>query len=159
MRLTSPCFLYAVKYGIYIYPHSLLLQKNIFYIFCKKNAKFSSAGAPHPDPRASGGFAPRPLASSGWGLCPQTPINLRRLGAPPPDPKTAPPIANSWLRTWAVVTPDFISLSPTLMLSHQSSLLGPPSLGAKTTAPNQDYRPRTTAYSVFEIKAPFRVSR
>ena len=69
-------------------------------LFLQKNAKFSSAGAPPPDPRASGG----------WGLCPQTP-SLRRRGAslpnphwPPatggshPDPQTAPGIANFWLR-------------------------------------------------------------
>ena len=63
---------------------------------------FRALGAPHPDPRASGG----------WGLCPQTP-SLRRLGASPPDPLLAfggwglrpqtpeiapPPIANFWLR-------------------------------------------------------------
>ena len=42
-------------------------------------------------PPASGGFAPRPpLASGGWGLRPQT-------------PKTAPPIANFWLRAWLQV--------------------------------------------------------
>ena len=43
---------------------------------------FRALGAPPPDPRASGG----------WGLCPQTPIGLRRLGAQPPDPQTAPPL-------------------------------------------------------------------
>ena len=44
--------------------------------------------APKPQPPAAGGFAPRPpLASGGWGLRPQT-------------PKTAPPIANFWLRAW-----------------------------------------------------------
>ena len=47
----------------------------------QKNAKFLSAG----------GKAPRPPASGSWGLRPLTPIGLRRLGAPPPDPKhTAP---------------------------------------------------------------------
>ena len=25
-----------------------------------------------------------------WGLCPQTPNSLRRLGAPPPDPRNSP---------------------------------------------------------------------
>ena len=40
---------------------------------------FWALGAPLPDPRASGG----------WGLCPQTPIGLWRLDAPPP-PNTAP---------------------------------------------------------------------
>ena len=44
-------------------------------LFLQKNAKFSSAGSPPPDPRASGG----------WGLCPQTP-SLRQLGASLPDP-------------------------------------------------------------------------
>ena len=53
-----------------------------------------------PVPPAAGGFAPKPPASGSWGLRPQTPIGLRRLGAPPPDPKTAPPIANFWLRAW-----------------------------------------------------------
>ena len=51
-------------------------------------------------PSAAGGFAPKPPASSGWGLRPQTPIGLRRLGAPPPDPQNSPPIANFWLRAW-----------------------------------------------------------
>ena len=40
---------------------------------------FRALEAPPPDPRVSGG----------WGLCPQTPIGLRRLVAPPP-PNTAP---------------------------------------------------------------------
>ena len=40
---------------------------------------FRALGAPPPDPRGSGG----------WGLCPKTPIGLRRLDAPPP-PNTAP---------------------------------------------------------------------
>ena len=69
----------------------------------QKNAKFSSAGGsaprspclrrlgalpPNPQPSAAGGFAPRPpLVSGGWGIRPQT-------------PKTAPPIANFWLRDW-----------------------------------------------------------
>ena len=50
-------------------------------LFLQKNAKFSSAGAPPPDPHAYGS----------WGLCPQTPIGLRRLGALPPDPPNKPP--------------------------------------------------------------------
>ena len=63
-------------------------------LFWQKNAKFSSlpclrrlgALPPIPQPPVAGGFAPRsPLASGGWGLRPQT-------------PKTAPPIANFWLR-------------------------------------------------------------
>ena len=72
-------------------------------LFLQKNAKLFSAGAPPPDPRASGGY----------GLCPQTP-SLRRLRASPPDPywppaaggsaprpskqPPPPPIANFWLR-------------------------------------------------------------
>ena len=50
-------------------------------LFLQKNAKFSSAGAPPPDPRASGGwgFAPKPPAAGIWGLRPQT-------------PQTAPPL-------------------------------------------------------------------
>ena len=46
-------------------------------LFLQKNAKFSSAG----------GFAPDLRASDGWGLGPQT-------------PKSAPSIANFWLRAW-----------------------------------------------------------
>ena len=49
-------------------------------LFLKKNAKFSSAG----------GKAPRPCASGGWGLCPQTPNSLWQLGALPPDPQNSP---------------------------------------------------------------------
>ena len=41
---------------------------------------FQALGAPPLDPRASGG----------WGLCPQTPNSLWRLGAPPPDPQNSP---------------------------------------------------------------------
>ena len=52
-------------------------------LFLQKNAKFSSAG----------------------GLRPQTPIGLRRLGAPPPDPSNSPPIANFWLRAWSQYEP------------------------------------------------------
>ena len=36
-----------------------------------------------PVPPAAEGFAPRPPASGGWELCPQIPIGLQRLGAPP----------------------------------------------------------------------------
>ena len=58
-------------------------------LFLQKNAKFSSAGGSQTRmPPAAGGFAPKPPASGGWGLRPQT-------------PKTAPPIANSWLRAWS----------------------------------------------------------
>ena len=75
-------------------------------LFLQKYAKFSSAGAPPPGPRASGG----------WGLCPQTP-SLRQLGASPPNPHwppatgggalrppKQPPISNFWLRAWKRVT-------------------------------------------------------
>ena len=53
---------------------------------------FLALGAPPqtlvPPAAAAGGLAPKPpLASGGWGLSPQT-------------PKTAPPIANFWLRAW-----------------------------------------------------------
>ena len=76
-------------------------KSNIFYchtpkikLFLQKKAKFSSAWAPPPDPRASGGWGlcpQAPPASGSWGLRPQTPIALRRLGAPVPDQKhTAP---------------------------------------------------------------------
>ena len=44
-----------------------------------------------PVPPAAGGFAPRPPASGSWRLRPQTPIGLRQLGAPPPDPQISPP--------------------------------------------------------------------
>ena len=50
-------------------------------LFCKKTQNFQALGAQPPDPRASGG----------WGLRPQT-------------PKTAPPIANFWLRAWSQST-------------------------------------------------------
>ena len=53
-------------------------------LILKKMQKFQALGDSPPDPRASGG----------WGLGPQTPSSLWRLGAPPPDPKTAPAIAN-----------------------------------------------------------------
>ena len=61
-------------------------------LFLQKNANFSSAGGLAPSPQTS--------ASCGWGLSPQTPIDLRRLGALPPDPQHSPPIANFWLRAW-----------------------------------------------------------
>ena len=51
-------------------------------LFLQKNAKFSSTLPPNQQPPAAGGF---PLASGSWGPRPQT-------------PKTAPPIANFWLR-------------------------------------------------------------
>ena len=57
-------------------------------LFLQKKCKiFERWGLrPHtPVPPAAGGFAPKPPASGGWGLRPQT-------------PKTAPPIANFWLR-------------------------------------------------------------
>ena len=87
-------------------------------LFLQKNAKFSSAGGsaptppclrrlgalpPNPQPPAAGGFAPRPpLASGGWGLCPQT-------------PKTAPPIANFWLRAWLGMSKILTSWIETLL--------------------------------------------
>ena len=49
-------------------------------LFFKKMQNFQALGAPPPNPRASGG----------WGLCPQTPNSLRRLGALPPDPTKQP---------------------------------------------------------------------
>ena len=72
-------------------------------LFLQKNAKFLSVGGSAPVPPAAGGFAPKPPASGGWGLCLQTPIGLRRLGGPPPDPQNSPPIANFWLRAWLTV--------------------------------------------------------
>ena len=45
-----------------------------------------------PVPPAAGGFAPQPTASGGWGLRLQTPIGIRRLGAPPPEPQNSPPL-------------------------------------------------------------------
>ena len=50
---------------------------------------FRALGAPLPDLHASGG----------WGLHPQTPIDLQRQRAPPQTPQTAPLIANFWLST------------------------------------------------------------
>ena len=68
-------------------------------LFLQKNAKFLSAGgsAPRsPNLRRLGALPPKPPASGGWGLRPQTPIG-------PQTPQTAPPIANFWLRAWSVV--------------------------------------------------------
>ena len=55
---------------------------------------YRALGALPPDPRAfdGWGFAPRPPASGGWGLGPSDPFDLRRLGAPPPDPQNRPPL-------------------------------------------------------------------
>ena len=66
-----------------------MFYKHYFFInislklsyFCKKMQKFWALGARPPDP----------LASRGRGPCLHTPF-LRRLGASPPDPKTAPPM-------------------------------------------------------------------
>ena len=54
--------------------------------FCEKKSKiFCVLRGPPPNPRAS----------SGWGLCPQTPI-LRQLGASPPgSQKGRSPLRNS----------------------------------------------------------------
>ena len=54
---------------------------------------FRALRAPPPDPvpPAAGGFAPKLPTSGGWGLRPQTPIGLLRLGAPLPDPQISPP--------------------------------------------------------------------
>ena len=48
---------------------------------------FRVLGAPAPVPPAAGGFTPKPPAFGGWRLRPQI-------------PKTAPLIANFWLRAW-----------------------------------------------------------
>ena len=48
-----------------------------------------------PVPPAAGDETPRPPASGSWGLRPQTPIGLRRLRAPPPDPQNSPPLRHS----------------------------------------------------------------
>ena len=74
---------------------------------------FRALGAPPSDPvpPAAGGFAPKSLASGSWGLCPQTPIGLRQLGAPPPDPQTAPPIANFWLRACIQLTGKLLQMN------------------------------------------------
>jgi len=57
-------------------------KKPKYALFLLKNRK---------NRRALGARPPDPLASGGWGLCPQTPIGLRRLRAPPPDPHNSPP--------------------------------------------------------------------
>ena len=54
--------------------------------------------------QALGAPPPRTLASGGWGLCPQTPNSLRRLGAPPPDPQTSPPLQISGYAPAALCT-------------------------------------------------------
>jgi len=62
--------------------------------FCLKNRKNRRAlGLRSQTPLfpADGGFAPRPLASGGWELSLQTPYGLRRLEAPPPDPRNSHP--------------------------------------------------------------------
>ena len=59
----------------------------------------------------AGGFAPEPPASGGWGFRPQTPIGIRRLGAPPQNPKTASPLrisgyAPAWVHKiihWVII--------------------------------------------------------
>ena len=53
---------------------------------------FRALGAPPPYLQLPtvGGLAPRPPASGGWRLRPQTPNGLRRLGVPPPDPQNSP---------------------------------------------------------------------
>ena len=56
-------------------------------LFLQKMQNFRALGAPPPDPRAS----------SGWGLCSQTP-SLRRLGALPPDPHWPPAAGGSATR-------------------------------------------------------------
>ena len=62
-------------------------KSTIFYynnpkinLFLQKMQNYRALGAPRPDPHASGD----------WGLRSQTPIGLRRLGVPPPAPKTVP---------------------------------------------------------------------
>ena len=73
-------------------------------LFFKQMQNFQALGAPPPNPRASGS----------WGLCPQTPNSLQRLGAEglgAPSianfwlPKTAPSIANFWLRAYHALPP------------------------------------------------------
>ena len=62
--------------------------------FCKKMQKIELIRAPSPHPRACGawGLCPQTPIPGSRGLLPQAPIGLRRLGAPPPDPQTAPPL-------------------------------------------------------------------
>ena len=71
--------------------------------FFKKVQNFRALAAPPqtPVPPAARGFAPRPPASDSWGIRPQTPIGLWRLGAPPPRLSKQSPIANFWLRAWS----------------------------------------------------------
>jgi len=60
-------------------------------LFLLKNRKnWRALEAPPPDP----------LASGGWGLHPQTPIGLQRLGALPSNPATASLMTNLWLCVW-----------------------------------------------------------
>ena len=54
------------------------------------NFRALKAPPPDPVPPVAGGFAPKPPASGSWELHLQTPIGLRRLGAPPPDPPDCP---------------------------------------------------------------------
>ena len=77
-----------------------------------------------PVPPAAGGFAPNPPASGGGELRPQTPIGLRRLGAPPPDPQNSPPIANFWLRACLVVSKFRDRRSPVRDTGRQTSIPG-----------------------------------
>ena len=68
--------------------------------FCKKMQNFRALGAQTPVLPAAGGFSPIfPLAFGSWGLRPQI-------------PKTAPFIANFWLRAW---TEDFASGPPSII--------------------------------------------
>ena len=78
MLIFMPCFksIIIIKIGL-----------KLSY-FCQKNTKFSSAG----------GSAPRPRASSGWGLFPQTP-SLRRLKATLPHRKMPPPTGGPYTAT------------------------------------------------------------
>ena len=76
-------------------------------LFLQKTCKIFERCGLRPQtsvPPAAGGFAPKPPASSGGRLRPQTPIGFRRLGAPPPDSPNSPPIANFWLRAWLTVS-------------------------------------------------------
>ena len=73
-------------------------------LFWQKMQNFRALGAPPPDPRASGGwgYASKPPASGGWGLRPRPPLASGGWGLRPQTPKTAPPIANFWLRAWLI---------------------------------------------------------
>ena len=44
--------------------------------------------------------------------------NFQALGAPPPDPKTQPPIANFWLRAWQLVLFLIICVFAAFVLSN-----------------------------------------